>query len=101
MAAGRPILYIGARHATPARILERFGCGWFIQAGDSTSLVALLTHLAGSPEEIAMRGRLARQAFIEHFDRPLALARMTEILGLQPATPARLSSHEALVTSTP
>ena len=28
MAAGRPILYIGPRVATPARMIERFECGW-------------------------------------------------------------------------
>jgi glycosyltransferase involved in cell wall biosynthesis len=46
MAAGRPILYIGPREATPARIIGRYQCGWQIDPGDSATLIAVLKHLA-------------------------------------------------------
>jgi colanic acid biosynthesis glycosyl transferase WcaI len=86
MAAGRPILYIGTRRATPARIIERFGCGWHVEAGDSEYLVALLHRLFGRPDEIRAAGERARQAFLENFDRPLGVGRVVAALKLQ-ATP--------------
>lgn len=82
MAAGRPILYIGTRRATPARIIERFACGWHVEAGDSEYLVALLNRLADRPEEIYAAGVRARQAFLENYDRPLGVERIISILGL-------------------
>jgi glycosyltransferase involved in cell wall biosynthesis len=83
MAAGRPILYIGTRHATPARIIERFACGWHVEAGDSEYLVTLLNRLAGRPEEIHAAGERGRQAFLENFDRPLGVARIVSLLGIE------------------
>ncbi|HMJ61387.1 MAG TPA: hypothetical protein VK493_06465, partial [Bryobacteraceae bacterium] len=83
MAAGRPVLYIGPRRATPARIIERFGCGWHVEAGDSSSLVALLNRLVDRPEEIHIAGERARQAFLENFDRPLGVTRIVSTLSLQ------------------
>lgn len=82
IAARLPILFIGPQSATPARIIEQFNCGWFIEAGNSIALIDLLKHLADHPEEIYARGCHARQAFLKHFDRPIALARIMEILGL-------------------
>jgi glycosyltransferase involved in cell wall biosynthesis len=83
MAAGRPILYIGSHRATPAQIIERFGCGWHVEAGDSEYLVSLLDRLAGHPGEIHAAGERARQAFLENFDRPLGIARIVSILGTE------------------
>ena len=83
MAAGRPLLYIGSRRATPARIIERFHCGWFIEAGASDQLVDLLTRLAQRPNEVRDAGDRARRAFVDHFDRPLALATIITFLGAQ------------------
>ena len=83
MAAGRPVLYIGSRRATPARIIERFGCGWHVEAGDSGYLVALLNRLVDRPEEIHIAGERARQAFLENFDRPRGVARIVATLSLQ------------------
>jgi colanic acid biosynthesis glycosyl transferase WcaI len=83
MAAGRPLLYIGSVRATPARIIERFNCGWFIEAGDSESLVELLRNLANQPDEIRTAGQRARRAFVENFDRRIGAATIAEILGAQ------------------
>ena len=38
--------------------------------------------------ELLTRGKLARKVFLEHFDRPLALARIISSLGLQPPSEA-------------
>ena len=85
MAAGRPILYIGPRGTTPARIIERFQCGWQVNPGDADALVDLLQKLNSQRELIFEAGARARQAFEEHYDRPNGTARIARILGLDVA----------------
>jgi colanic acid biosynthesis glycosyl transferase WcaI len=85
MAAGRPILFIGPRQATPARVIEEFGCGWQIDPGDSDALAALLRLLAVSPQPIEEAGARARKAFVAHYDLPTGVARILEVLGVPPA----------------
>jgi len=94
MAAGRPILYIGPREATPARIIDRFQCGWRMEPGEVSALVALLEQLASDRESISTAGANSRTAFDEHYDRPIGAARVAMILGLQPTTDAADSSTE-------
>jgi hypothetical protein len=97
MAAGRPVLYIGPREATPARIIERFHCGWRIEPGDTHSLAALLDHLESSRHLIYEAGDRARTAFDQHYDRPLGVARVARILGLETAVtqpvPQPMTAH--------
>jgi colanic acid biosynthesis glycosyl transferase WcaI len=81
MAAGRPVLFIGPPAATPARIIERFGCGWSIRCGETSSLTDLLVHLAENREEVYAAGQRARQTFLDHYDRPLGVSRIAKILG--------------------
>ncbi len=81
LAAGRPVLFIGPREATPARIVRRFGCGWHVACGDVDGLTRLLLRLAEDRGEIAAAGQRARQAFLEHYDLPLGVARVVGILG--------------------
>lgn len=81
LAAGRPILFVGPRNATPARIIEKFHCGWHIRCGDVSGLTQLLLRLAVSPDEVALAGRHARQALLEHFDLPIGVERIAGILG--------------------
>jgi colanic acid biosynthesis glycosyl transferase WcaI len=80
LAAGRPILFIGPREATPALIVERFACGWQVDCGDVTSLKSLLLYLADHPEDIKEAGRRARQTLLAHYDLPIGVARITTIL---------------------
>jgi len=88
MAAGRPILYIGPREATPARIIDRFQCGWRVDPGDVSALVSTLERLAVDRESISIAGARSRTAFEEHYDRPIGAARVAKILGLQPTAHA-------------
>jgi colanic acid biosynthesis glycosyl transferase WcaI len=81
MAAGRPLLFIGPKNATPARIIARFHCGWQVDPGDVGGLVSLLDLLANHREELQALGRRARAAFEEHYDRPVGVARITAVLG--------------------
>jgi hypothetical protein len=84
MAAGRPVLYIGPREATPARIIHRFQCGWQVNPGDSVGLANLLEKLNSERHLIFEAGARSRQAFESHYDRPIAAARIIRILGLEP-----------------
>jgi colanic acid biosynthesis glycosyl transferase WcaI len=81
MAAGRPILYIGPRDATPALIIERFHCGWQVDPDDSAGLVALLERLASDPGLVSLAGSRGRTAFLRHYDLPIGVARVAAILG--------------------
>jgi glycosyltransferase involved in cell wall biosynthesis len=83
MAAGRPLLYIGPRHTTPAKVIERFNCGWQIEAGTPGNLVGLLSRLAHRPDEIRHAGARARGALVDHFDRRIGVARIAAILGAE------------------
>jgi glycosyltransferase involved in cell wall biosynthesis len=95
MAAGRPVLYIGPREATPARLIDRFQCGWQVNPGDTASLAHLLARLNSERHLIFEAGSRARQAFEQHYDRPIAAARIVKILGLRPAaTLARIPDPE-------
>ncbi len=89
MAAGRPLLFIGPREATPARIIERYRCGWQIDCGDTEALLGLLHFLAGHPEVVQEAGARARRAFLENYDRPIGVARIAEIVGVREAVAAR------------
>jgi len=81
LAAGRPILYVGPRQATPALIIDQFKCGWHIDCGDVTGLTQLLRHLAGHREEVRRAGQRGREALLEHYDLPLGVERIASILG--------------------
>jgi colanic acid biosynthesis glycosyl transferase WcaI len=84
MAAGRPILYIGPREATPARMINRFQCGWQVNPGDTATLTNLLEKLVSQRHLLVEAGARARQAFEQHYDRPMSAARIVKILGLDP-----------------
>lgn len=87
MAAGRPILYIGPRDGTPARIIEQHRCGWQIDPGDVSALIGLLERLSEDRTQIHEAGARARQAFEQNYDRPIGVARIASILGLSTAAP--------------
>ncbi len=90
LAAGRPIVFVGPADATPARLVRRFGCGWHISVGDTAGLADLLRRLADDREAVTEAGRRARQALETHFDLPLGVARICELLGAEPVEPGTL-----------
>ena len=81
MAAGRPVLFIGPAEATPARIIDRFACGWHVECGDVQSLVTLLRDLAEHPREVQRAGKRARAALLQHYDLPLGVFRICAFVG--------------------
>jgi glycosyltransferase involved in cell wall biosynthesis len=82
LAAGRPVLFVGPQQATPALLIERTGCGWQINPGDSETLIQLLERLTAARREIATRGRRAREIFEETYDVAHGVARIAVALGL-------------------
>ncbi len=88
MAAGRPLLFVGPKEATAARIIARFACGWQIDPGDGRGLVDLLRLLAASPQLIVEAGARARSAFIAHYDLPAGVSTVLDALGLPAAPPS-------------
>jgi colanic acid biosynthesis glycosyl transferase WcaI len=86
LAAGRPILFIGPEHATPARIVHKFNCGWHVAVGDVRGLMDLLERLANNRAEVELAGIRARKALDEYFDMPHGLARLTTFLTGRAAT---------------
>jgi colanic acid biosynthesis glycosyl transferase WcaI len=84
LAAGRPILFIGPRQATPSRIIERFGCGWQVDCGDVDGLTAILKQLKSDGNQIAAAAARARKALLQHYDLSIGVARVAGILGVSP-----------------
>jgi colanic acid biosynthesis glycosyl transferase WcaI len=81
LAAGRPILFIGPRAATPALTIERHQCGWQIDCGDVDGLTRLLLHLAHNRHLVHQAGARARQALLDHYDLPASIRRIATIIG--------------------
>ena len=82
MAAGRPMLYVGPRSATPARLLARHNFGWRIEPGNPDAMVRLLHRLEQDRGLVREAGARARIAFEQYYDRPIGAGRILSILGL-------------------
>jgi len=95
MAAGRPVLYIGPRQATPARIIQQYGCGWRVEPGDVAGLVQLLRHLEQNRHLLRDAGLRARNAFEKQYDKPIGVARVLSILGLSETSAVTPTSEVA------
>ena len=91
LAAGRPVLFIGPRAATPALIVARHKCGWQIDPGDVDGLTQLLLHLAENPAQVQRAGIRARQALVVCYDLPQSVERVEALL--EPATAAAEPLH--------
>jgi len=92
MAAGRPVLYVGPRESTIARMLERYECGWQINPGDAPAMIRLLEQLDRDRDLLRTAGANARSAFERHYDKRIGTSRILSILGLS-ATPRVPATH--------
>ncbi len=86
MAAQRPYLFIGPRSAMPGRLIERYGCGWQIDPGDTPGLIQLLDRLAAAPQLVQRAGERAHAAFLANYDLPMGVARIAGVLGVTAPT---------------
>lgn len=82
MAAARPTLFVGDVGGETARVLADTGSGWSIASGDGAALAEAILRLHADRPERERLGANARRAFESRYDRPIALARWREILGL-------------------
>jgi hypothetical protein len=82
MAAGLPLLFIGPAESTLAAMIRRFQCGWELRCGDASGLVALLRELRGRRDLVVEAGERARQAFLRHYDKPVGVQRLCDVIGL-------------------
>jgi colanic acid biosynthesis glycosyl transferase WcaI len=80
LASGRPLLFIGPEDSTPARIVERFNCGWSVRCGDVDALTELLHRLVEAPAEVEQAGQRARLALLQNFDLPIGVDRIIRTL---------------------
>ena len=80
MSAGRPLLFIGPQDSTPARIIERYRCGWQIDCNDDRGLMELLRYLNERRDLIVETGIRARNAFETHYKPSVGVPRITEIV---------------------
>jgi len=95
MAAGRPILFIGPKESTPARIIEQYNCGWQVECGDVRGLLELLDCLSAQPELIAAAGARSYRAFVANYQRSIGVARIISIIGSETAVEATANAHTA------
>lgn len=90
LAAGRPVLFIGPAGSTVAEVIRRSDCGWHVECGDEDKLVDLLRSLAREPGRVAAAADQARRTFLEHYDRPLGIARICRLIGASGAADLEL-----------
>jgi colanic acid biosynthesis glycosyl transferase WcaI len=81
LAAARPILYIGPAASTVGEMIQRLHCGWQVECNHSVALTELLEDLAENPAQVEAAGQRARQAFLDHYDLPLGVARICALVG--------------------
>jgi len=80
MSIGRPILFIGPKASTPARIIREHQCGWHFEPGNAAETCVLLKSLSADPTRIAEAGKNAKKAFEQHFNRASGTARVLQTL---------------------
>lgn len=80
LAAGRPVLFVGPRQSTTAYLIERFGCGWQVDCGDVRGLSELLRYLSAHKEAVYHTGARGYQAFVDHYQRSIGVARLATAL---------------------
>ncbi len=98
LAAGRPLFFIGPPNATPARVIDRHGCGWRVNSGDVAGATELLRYLADHPELVQAAGQRAREALVQWYDLPQSVERIGNILGAA-RPPSTTSARLDLQTS--
>ncbi len=94
LAASRPVLFIGPKESTVARIIKRFDCGWQVECGDASSLLALLRTLADNRTIVEQAGYRARQAFLQHYDMRHGVSRLCALIG---ASSVNGASHDSSI----
>ncbi len=80
IAAGRPVLYIGPKTATPARVIARHDCGWQFEPGDAAGVVALLERVWADRRIAQDAGARARLAFDANYEKSIGVQRVVAVV---------------------
>lgn len=80
LAAGRPVIFVGARDGDVPRLLRESECGLAVEAGDPEGLLEAVLKLKAESELRLAMGRRARALFEREFDKEIALKRWTGLL---------------------
>jgi glycosyltransferase involved in cell wall biosynthesis len=80
LAAGRPVLFVGAQKGELARLVQEIGCGFAVTSGDGKMLMERILQLAKNPDLHKRMGTRARDAFEERWNRNHALEKWAELL---------------------
>jgi colanic acid biosynthesis glycosyl transferase WcaI len=88
LAAGRPVLFVGAKHCESADAVRDARAGFTFKPGQGTELAQAILELHADRELRERLGENARRAFLAHYDRAVCCERWTELLeeltGLRP-----------------
>ena len=80
MAAGRPIIFVGAEDGEVARLVRDNRCGLVAAPDSPQSLADAIAELASEPERAAWMGRNARRAFERVYDVTHAQRRWRQLV---------------------
>jgi len=80
LAAGRPIVFIGAKDGEIGQLVHRERVGFALEPGEDSRLAEMLMKLRDYPRLRLDMGARARQLFEERFDFPIAAGKFEEVL---------------------
>ena len=80
IAAGRPVLFVGAADGEIAGLVHEGQCGQAFQVGDAQALAQCLRGLADGPARAREWGENARRLFDARFAMPIAVDRWERVL---------------------
>ena len=80
LAAGRPLVFIGAPDGEIGRLVEREGVGVAVRQGDAAGLAAQLVRLAGDAAQREAMGQRARALLCTRYDKSIAFKAWQDLL---------------------
>ncbi len=81
LAAGRPVIMVGAADGEVGAIVRAAGCGLCVEQGDGAGLAAAIARLRSESGQRGEMGGNARQLLTARFDKALALQAWRRCLG--------------------
>jgi colanic acid biosynthesis glycosyl transferase WcaI len=79
-AAGKPMIFIGAKDGELGRLVHEHACGVVVAPGDADGLVSTLMRLSSDPNALSEMGMRARQMLETKFTRKQAFERWRSLL---------------------
>jgi glycosyltransferase involved in cell wall biosynthesis len=80
IAAGRPVIFLGAADGELARCIEAGQCGISIPSNNVSSLANAIERLCDNRAQTLAMGSNARLLFEREFDQPIAIAKWRELI---------------------